>query len=49
MLYHLVDRFEVQTAYKVELLQALQWRLEVLRWLNLWILLSKSIWPNDDY
>ena len=25
--------FEVETEYKVELLQALQWCLEVLRWL----------------
>jgi len=26
----MLDRFEVQTAYKVELLQALQWCVEVL-------------------
>ena len=28
---HLLDRFKVETEYKVELLQALQLRLEVLR------------------
>ena len=28
-----LDRFEVETVYKLELLQALQWCLEVLRWL----------------
>jgi len=33
LLNHLLDRFEVETEYKVELLQAFQWCLEVLRWL----------------
>jgi len=32
-MYHLLDRFGVEAVYKVELLQALQWCLEVLWWL----------------
>ena len=39
-LNHLLDRFEVETEYKVELPQALQRCLEVLQKF-LWILLSK--------
>jgi len=27
LLYHLFDRFEVDTEYKVELLQAVEWQL----------------------
>jgi len=42
----LLDTFEVQTVYKVELLQAVQW-LEVLQ--RLVNLAFKSIRPDDNY